>query len=163
MGQTTILNCLIAHEIAFVVIGGMAAVAHGSSQLTQQDLDVCVPLQAEAFLQLQTALQGLNPRVRLGRERVPLDLDRKTAARLKNLNLLTDAGNLDCRGDVIGVGDYEAALRESLEIQLNGRPCRVLGLDALIRSKEALGRPRDLLAVTELRAILERTRNSGNP
>lgn len=160
MGQTTILDCLIAHEIVFVVIGGMAAVAHGSSQLTQ-DLDICVPLQAEAFLQLQTALQGLNPRVRIGRERVPLDLDRETAARLKNLYLLTDEGNLDCLGDVIGVGDYEAALRESLEIQLNGRPCRVLGLEALIRSKEALGRPRDLLAVTELRAILERMREPG--
>ena len=156
MGQTTILDCLIQHEVAFVVIGGMAAVAHGSSQLTQ-DLDICVPLGAEAFLQLQTALQGLHPRVRTGRERVPLDLDRDIAARLKNLYLLTDEGNLDCLGDVIGVGGYEAALAESVEIQLNGRPCHVLGLLALIRSKEALGRPRDLLTATELRAILERS------
>lgn len=159
MGQTTILDCLIQHEIAFVVIGGMAAVAHGSSQLTQ-DLDICVPLGAEPFLQLQTALHGLHPRVRTGHERVPLDLDRDAAARLKNLYLLTDQGNLDCLGDVIGVGGYESARAESVEIRLNGRPCHVLGLPALIRSKEALGRPRDLLTTIELRAILER---SGEP
>lgn len=44
----------------------------------------------------------------------------------------------------------------SIEIELFGRRCRVLSIEALIQAKEAMGREKDLIAVKELRAILER-------
>jgi hypothetical protein len=43
-----------------------------------------------------------------------------------------------------------------------GLRCRVLGLDALIASKRALGRMRDLLAVEELEDIRRRLRAGGD-
>jgi hypothetical protein len=156
MRQLSLLESLLESDVAFVLIGGMAAVAHGSSLLTR-DLDICVPLDAATFLRVQSALLPHHPRVRAGRDRIPLNLDAESARHLKNLYILTDQGNLDCLGEVAGIGNYDAALRQSVEIVVSGRVCRVLGLEALIRAKETLGRPRDLLALKELRAILERT------
>jgi hypothetical protein len=43
-----------------------------------------------------------------------------------------------------------------LFIDLFGRRCRLISLDALIRAKEALGREKDLLSVKELKAIREK-------
>lgn len=155
--QSTLINSLIEGEVPFVLIGGMAAVAHGSSLMTR-DLDICVPLEADTFLRIQSVLTPYNPRVRAESGWIPLNLAPETAKRLKNLYVVTDLGKLDCLGEVTGIGDYHAVLSDSIEIQLGGRPCRTLSLDGLIRSKEAMGRPRDLLAVTELRALREASR-----
>jgi hypothetical protein len=155
MRQLSLLETLLQNRVAFVLVGGMAAVAHGSSQLTR-DLDICVPLSGDNFLLIQTSLQGFNPRLRAGKDRIPLDLDSESAGRLKNLYILSDEGNLDCLGEVAGIGDYAAALAASVAIDVRGHSCRVLSLDALIRAKEAMGRPRDLLTVLELRAIQEK-------
>ena len=76
---------------------------------------------------------------------------------LRNLYLDTDYGQLDCLSEVAGVGDYEAAEAESIEVELDSGPCRILTLDALIRAKEAMGRPRDIEAAVQLRAIREKS------
>jgi hypothetical protein len=39
-----ILKRLTEHEVEYVLVGGMAAVLHGSSVVTQ-DVDVCAPLE----------------------------------------------------------------------------------------------------------------------
>jgi hypothetical protein len=44
----------------------------------------------------------------------------------------------------------------SIEVVLFERTCRVMSLDDLILTKEALGREKDLLAAKELRAIREK-------
>jgi hypothetical protein len=54
--------------------------------------------------------------------------------------------------------DFQRVLRQSAEIELFGRRCRVISLDDLILAKEALGREKDLLAAKELRAIREKTK-----
>ena len=41
------------------------------------------------------------------------------------------------------------------DAEVFGRRCRVISIDDLIRAKESLARPKDLLAAQELRAILE--------
>jgi hypothetical protein len=42
-------------------------------------------------------------------------------------------------------------------------PCHLLSLDALIRAKEALGRPRDQQAVLQLKAIREMQAGGRHP
>lgn len=148
MRQLSLLENLLAGDVEFIVIGGMAAVAHGSSQLTR-DLDICVPLRPDNFVRLQAALAGLHPRVRAGAGSIPLELTEDSTRRLRKLHVITDEGNLDCLGEVAGVGYYDAAEAESIEIRLGEHACQVLGIEALIRSKEAAGRPRDLLAAQE--------------
>jgi len=42
----------------------------------------------------------------------------------------------------------------AVAIELFGRPCRVIAIEDLIRAKDALGRPKEVLAAQELRAIM---------
>jgi hypothetical protein len=79
--------------------------------------------------------------------------------RIKNLSLQTDLGKLDCLGEVAGVGNYETVLQHSVIFKLSYGGLRFLSLEAAIASKEAVGRPRDLEAAKQLRAIRERTQN----
>jgi hypothetical protein len=68
---------------------------------------------------------------------------------------------VDVLGDVLGIGGYEELLRNSIEIPLFGRTCRVISLEALIKAKEAVGREKDLIVAKELRAIAAK-RQSGH-
>ena len=61
-------------------------------------------------------------------------------------------------GEITGCGKYEDLLGQSEGSTLYGTPCRVLGLDALIRAKRAAGRPRDFDAIAELELLRDRGR-----
>jgi hypothetical protein len=63
-------------------------------------------------------------------------------------------------GSIKGVGDFERVRGASIEIELFGRRCRVISIEALIRAKEAMGRDKDMIAVKELRAIAEKQRQT---
>ena len=153
----SLLERLVQNRVAFAVVGGFAAVAHGVSLLTE-DVDVCCRFTPANLLRLQAALKDLHPVHRMTAARLPLILTRQDCARLKNLYLDTDYGQLDCLGEVKGIGDYREVARHSVLVELPFGSCRVLGIDALIRSKEAMDRPRDRAAIVQLRAIKERSR-----
>jgi len=139
------------------VVGGFAAIAHGVTLLTQ-DIDVCCPFTAENLMRLQATLADLHPVHRMPPERPPLRLTPETATEFRNLYLETDWGQLDCLGEILGVGDYDRVLAQSLEIQLAGGPCRILSIEALVQAKQAMGRDKDRETILQLRAIQERTR-----
>jgi len=151
----SLLERLIRQEVDFVVIGGFAGVAHGSTFVTQ-DIDICCDMALENLMRLQGAVADLNPVHRMTPARVPLHLTPENCTAFKNLYLDTDCGQLDCLGSVQGLGDFEAVSSNSVEIELSAGTCRVLSLDALIRAKEAMPRPRDEEAVMELKAIRRR-------
>jgi hypothetical protein len=153
--EDRLLDALLEHEVEFVVIGGVAAALHGSTLVTR-DLDICIPLGAASILKIQSALANLHPRVRAGSSTIPLSLDESRAAGLKNLYVRTDDGQLDCLGEVAGIGSFEAVLALSEPVQLNDRNCHVLGIEGLIRAKKAMGRPRDLEAIQQLTALRDR-------
>ena len=150
-----LLKRLLDQRVEFVIVGGYAVMAHGAPLLTQ-DVDICCRFDAENLLRLQTAVADLHPVHRMTPQKVPLQLTLESCAGLKNLYLRTDFGVVDCLGEILGVGDFDAVLRESVTLSLDFGDCRILSLDALIRAKEALDRPRDKQAVVELRAIRER-------
>jgi hypothetical protein len=58
--------------------------------------------------------------------------------------------------EVSGVGDFQAVLKQSVVADFSYGQFRFLNLDALIASKKAVGRDRDLTAVRLLLAIKER-------
>lgn len=138
------------------MVGGFAAVAHGVTLLTQ-DIDVCCPFTADNLMRLQTALADLHPVHRMPPGRPPLCLTPETAVEFRNLYLDTDGGQLDCLGEILGVGAYDRVRAQSVEVQLAGGPCRVLTIDALIQAKQAMGREKDRETILQLRAIQERT------
>jgi hypothetical protein len=151
----SLLGRVIQAGVEFVVVGGFAAVAHGVS-LPTQDIDVCCRFTPENLLKLQGAIADLHPVHRMVPSRPSLSLTAEACAGLRNLYLDTDWGQLDCLGEVLGVGDYQEVVAQSVPVELAGEVCRILSIDALIRAKEAMGRQRDREAALQLRAIRER-------
>jgi hypothetical protein len=155
-GLELILNRLINEQVQFVIVGGFAAVAHGVTIVTK-DLDICLPFSLENVARLDAALAPLHALHRLTPQRPPFKFDEKLVPNLRNLYLATDAGQLDCLGEVAGVGDFAAVSARSIQLQLPFGECRLLDIDALIAAKEAIGRRHDWQTVAQLRAIKERS------
>ena len=143
----------------FVVIGGVCGIMHGVTLVTT-DLDVCCRFVPANLYRIQATVEDLHPYHRLAANKLPLELTDELCGRLKNLYLQTDLGKLDCLGEVAGVGGYDTVLANSVVFRLSYGDFRVLNLDAAIASKEAVGRPRDLEAARQLRAIRERAQSS---
>jgi hypothetical protein len=93
---------------------------------------------------------------RLTTNKLPLELTDELCHRLKNMYLNTDLGILDCLGEVAGVGDFDAVLRQSQLMDFPFGRCYVLKIDAQMQAKQAVGRPHDLMAVAQLKAIKEK-------
>lgn len=144
-------------DIAFVIVGGFAAMLHGSSLVTR-DLDVCAVLTTENVQKLRDTFRELHPFHRLTPQKLSFLDNPDPGVAVRNLYLRTDIGPVDVLSSILGVGDFERVYAQSTEVELFGRKCRVISLDDLIRAKEALGREKDLLAAKELRAIREKAK-----
>lgn len=144
----------VRREVEFVIIGGYAAMIHGVSYVTF-DVDVCCPLDLTNLQKIHAAVADLHPYHRMTPREVPFELTEGFERGLRNIYLKTDIGQIDCLGSLPDLGDYAFARAHSVEI---GRPygtCRLLDCETLIRAKETVGRPKDFLVTTELRAILD--------
>ena len=153
-----LLQSLFDAEVDFVIVGGFGAMLHGSSLVTR-DLDVCAVLTPSNIEKLRSAFRDLHPTHRHNPNRLSFLDNPEPGVLLKNLYLQTDLGPLDLMSAITGVGDYERVASKAIEVELFGRGVRVIAIEDLIAAKEALGREKDLLAVKELRAILERGRS----
>lgn len=152
-----LLKKLNDHEVRYVLVGGLAGIAHGLTRQTQ-DIDVCAPLDERNVSRILSAYSGIHPRFRMRPDRPPLPGDPAKLRGFKNLNLVTDLGTIDFLGELPGIGDFEVVVRHSIELDLQGMPCRVLDLDTLIAAKEAARRRKDLYDLAELEAIRKRLR-----
>ncbi len=156
-----LFDTLDREGVKCVIIGGMAAIAHGSASATF-DLDLCYARDDMNLEHLERALAPLHPRLRDVPANVAFVLDARTLRNGLNFTLSTDAGDLDLMGEVAGIGSYEQAVANSETIIIYSRPRSVLTLEALIRAKRVAGRSRDLQALPELEALLElRKRGEG--
>lgn len=141
--------------LEFVVIGGVCVVFHGAPVATF-DLEICCPFGEENVLSIESAVKDLHPVHRLTANKLPLEMTRGSFGQLKNLYLQTDLGKLDCLSTVKGVGEFDTVRRRSVAASFSYAEFRFLDLEALITSKEAVGRERDLDAVRRLKAIEEK-------
>lgn len=148
------LRLLAEHKIDCVIIGGVAAGAHGSSYETS-DVVVCYARDPENLNKLAEALSSVHETLRGAPKDVPFLLDAETLRRGLNFTFETDIGALDLPGEVRGVGGYSECREDSVDIEMFGHHFRVLSLKKLITAKRSAGRAKDLLALPELEAILE--------
>ena len=156
---TRITKRLAEANVEFVIAGGLSALMQGSSLMTR-DVDVVCRMDTENLRKLWSALEELHPVHRMTPDKLPFTLDQAERRGLKNLYLSLDWGQLDCLGEIKGLGGYADCLAQSEIVPIDGVDVRVLTLDALITAKRAMGRPRDLHAVLELEAIREKLRGS---
>jgi predicted nucleotidyltransferase len=153
-----LINKLTESKVDFVLIGGLAASAYGSTYVTH-DLEVCAVLTPGNIEKLRATLEDIHPQHRMMIPKksfmeIPKDLDG-----INNLYLSTDAGVLDLISSVVGVGDFFEVSKSAIEISVFGNKCKIISLDDLIKCKKTLKRPKDLLVATELEVI--RQKNEG--
>lgn len=154
-----LLRLLLDAEVQFVVVGGVAAIAHGSASFTV-DFDVVAPLTVDNVGRVLRALQPYEPRFYQAHGKPRVDRSAEELAEFKNLYLDTTLGRIDLLGSLPPVGDYETVAGRALTVQLFGHACRIVSLDDLILVKAHVARPKDKLVELELRAIRDRRRGA---
>jgi hypothetical protein len=149
-----LLGAFVRHDVAFIVVGGAAAIAHGSVRLTS-DLDIVYQRTPANLDRLVAALVEHQPYLRGAPPGLPFRWHKATLLRGLNFTLISSLGDIDLLGEIPGGGNYEDLLPGSIELSVFGMRCRCLSLAQLIRAKRAAGRPRDLDVLAELEAIQE--------
>ena len=148
------LTGLTRKKVRFVVVGGVAAAAHGSTRVTN-DLDICYDASDRGNLvTLASLLSGWEAYPRGVEPNLPFILDDKTLFGAPILTLTTTEGDIDVMDRIAGVGDYSQVFLHSERISALGVRFRVLDLPSLIKAKRAAGRPRDYEHLPELEALL---------
>jgi hypothetical protein len=148
-----LLRRLVEGGVEFVVIGGFAATAHGSADVTVY-LDIVYARTPDNIRRLADSLAPLQPYLRGAPAGLPFRFDAATIGRGLNFTLTTLGGDLDVLGEATGGGTYVALYPHSEVRTLFGLNVRFVDLETLIRLKRAAGRPKDLERIAELEAIL---------
>jgi len=153
-----VLGVLAEHRVRCVLIGGFAAVIHGSPYLTT-DIDVVPATDQENLERLSAALKEMHARVWTSSEPdgLPFDHSPESLAAVMVWNLVTDHGRLDITFRPSGTEGFEDLSRDAVHLTILGVPVDVASLSDIIRSKEAAGREKDRLVLPVLRRIVEET------
>ena len=150
-----LLRALSAAKVDFILLGGVAAAAHGSARATQ-DLDVVYRRGEGNFKNIVTALAPLQPYLRGAPPGLPFRFDVETLTHGLNFTLTTSLGWIDLLGEITGGGRFEDMVDHSIAVSVFDVECLILDLPTLIRTKRAAGRPKDLEALAELEVIRDR-------
>ena len=157
-----ILRTLNEHAVDFVVIGGLAGIAHGSSYNTR-DVDIVYSREPANLGRLAAALRELN--ARLSGKNVPPDLpfqlDAETLRRGANFTFETRYGRFDILAEPDGAPAYDELAARSEPGVFGGVDARVASLDHLIAMKRRANRPKDQLMVTEYVALSDELKRRG--
>lgn len=156
-----LIRVLSQASVEFIIVGGAAAIGHGSARLTS-DLDVVHRRTPQNISRLVSALAPLNPYLRGAPPGLPFQWSDETIKKGLNFTLATSLGALDLLGEITGGGSYDDILSHSVTLKLYSSECLCLGLEYLIKVKRAAGRPKDFEAVAELEAILEEQQSESN-
>ena len=149
----SLLAELNRHKVPYIVIGRLAALLHGSGEITQ-DLDIAVPSCATDRVRLHNALVGLDA--------VLLSSERTTSAWRAQPGDLSDDVPLSLRtrhGDIDVFLDgadrslpyrFEELAGNAERITVDGRHVRIAALQDVLRMKEESGRTKDLASLRRL-------------
>lgn len=145
--------------VPFIVVGGLAVVAHGYGRQTQ-DLDLVIRLDPVAIQSAFRALEslGYRPRVPVTAEAFADAQQRARWIAEKGMTVLSfhSDQHRETPIDMFVTEpfdfqlEYDAALREELA---PGALVRIVRLETLLRLKERAGRPQDLADIAELRIL----------
>ncbi len=152
-----VVGVMQQHDVRYIVIGGWAAILHGSPRFTN-DVDLVYARDSENMRRLVAALSPHQPYLRGAPPGLPFRWDEPTIQAGLNFTLSTDIGDIDLLGEVTGGGTYEQLLPFTQEVTAFGMTFRVVTLERLIQLKRAAGRPKHIEAIAYLQALLEERR-----
>ena len=151
-----IFGVLDAHDVRYVVIGGIAAVLFGSPYPTK-DLDICPDGGSANLENLAAALRDLEAKEWDPHKGEFMDrVWNEESLTVDDTWLLgTRLGRLDVLFVPAGTAGFPDLKKRQVVMDVAGKKVPVTGLEDLIRMKEAAGRERDLQVIPTLRKLLE--------
>ena len=152
-----VLELFAQAKVDFVVIGGVAGGAHGSSYGTF-DVDLAYDTNAENLERIATVLRSIGATLRGAPPDLPFQLDARTLKAGGTFTFSTSLGSVDLLAFPAGAPPYEQLRAAAEIINVRGHAVRIASLDHLIAMKEAAGRPRDKLMATEYRVLSDEIR-----
>jgi hypothetical protein len=155
-----LLETLITHGVDFVLIGGQAGIAHGSSY-PSYDLDVVYACDRDNVTRLVAALEEIGVRLRGAPQDLPFILDAKTIENGANFTFITPYGDFDILADAAGMPSYDELKSAAVAREIFGHLIKVASIDHLIAMKRAAGRTKDKLMVEEYIVLADEQRRAG--
>ena len=160
LDRPALLASLARNGVRFVLVGGLAAQAHGAARATK-DADICPEWSAANLTRLAASLTELRARLKIGEgsvETLEVAIDARTIHGLEIGAWRTAAGDVDVLLGIPGGGRrklvrYQQLVENATELEVDGLRVLVASLDDIIRSKELAGRPKDREALAELRSL----------
>lgn len=155
---TSILDVLLSHDVQFVLVGALAAVAQGAP-LTTHDVDIVHARTPANIESLMAALGTLNAHHRGRPANSRLPPSREALATEGHSLFSTDLGPLDCLGAIEDGLTYDELVPHSLRLDFAGRPLLVLSLEVIVRNKRRSPHNKDKLALAVLEETLRQTKS----
>ena len=156
-----ITRALDEASVPFIVVGGLAVVAHGYGRQTQ-DIDVVIQLQPEAVRNAFRVLEtlGYRPRIPVTAEGFANPDQRARWIKEKGMTVLNfhSDQHRETPLDVFVTEPFDFSEEYRLamvEEVAPGAPVHILRLETLLRLKQEAGRPQDLADIAELRLLHE--------
>ena len=155
----SIIGALFDHDVAFVIVGGFAVVAHGYVRATK-DIDICpdpadenLERMAAALAELEAEPIGLDD---FAPEEFDLRPDLEGLRLGGNWTLSTKYGRLDVLQHIKGLGGDEGGWKElsrrAVPRKFVGHDCLFCSYEDLLAMKAGAGRPQDELDIKSLKA-----------
>jgi hypothetical protein len=130
------------HEVDYVIVGGVAVVAHGYLRATR-DLDVVPDHDRENLRRLASALRDMDATLPLAKRPFDTASDLQHLERRRNMTLDTMHGGLDVIQRAPGVHGFATLSADAVGTEILGVPVRVCSLAHLREMKAAAGRAQD--------------------
>jgi transcriptional regulator with XRE-family HTH domain len=151
-----LLRALVYSGVDFVLVGGMAAIARGSSYPTY-DLDIAYARDRDNLERLARALGSIGVTLRGAPADLPFIADARSLENGANFTFETEFGRFDLLGDIRETS-YEELRRDATRLFIKGFAILVASIDHLIEMKTAANRPKDRNAIEELIVIADELR-----
>jgi len=140
-GERAVLGALNERGVRYVIVGLSAAVLQGANSATR-DIDLWFEDLSDARITEAVRSAG------------GIWVSGTFGMRPPQIGGDTVGDRLDVVTHLDGLGEFAAEYPNTIDVEVDGLTLRVLGLERIIASKRAAGRPRDLAAIPALNEAL---------
>jgi hypothetical protein len=136
-----LISCLNQFNVEYLIVGGYAVMLYVEPRYTK-DIDVFLAANRENVKRFRRALQEFG---------FPLsdEVEEELSKPDRMISIGHPPSRIDFFNALIGI-EFDRAWQERNIVDIDGLPVTFIGIDALIESKQAAGRPQDLIDLAEL-------------